>query len=301
MKKSPLITIFPFLFLMTPLVQASELLDAVEAGDKVKVEMLLSSGADINERRDTGDTPLTMAVLYDQKEMVNFLVAKGSDVNAKTNCGGTPLDDAAMKGNKEAVALFIAKGANVNAKGCDGRSPLYDAAAFGHKDVADFLIAKGADINAKDKYGRTPLYGAASEGYKDVVEFLVTKGADINARVNQGWSLLHAAKNQEIAEFLIAKGADVNVEDVDVPIADSISLRGGELVVKGEGGDAKLFLNDKKLRDGDGYMLYFENKYAIGNKDIILMMNNSGGTACPVQYFFVTVSTRGSAQLSSEF
>jgi hypothetical protein len=301
MKKSPLITIFPFLFLIAASVQANELFDAVKAGDKVKVEGLLSNGADINERSDTGNTPLNMAVMYDQKEMVNFLVGKGADVNAKDNCGGTSLGDAATKGNKEAAALFISKGANVNEKGCDERSPLYDAAAFGHKEVADFLIAKGADVNAKDKYGRTPLYGAASEGYKEIVELLVTKGANLNASVNQGWSLLHAAKNEEIAEFLIAKGADVNAEDVDVPIADSISLRGGELVVEGEINDTKLFLNDKKLRDGDGFMLSFENRYAIGNKDIVLMMNNSGGTACPVQYFFVTVPTQGAAQLSPEF
>lgn len=31
------------------------------------------------------------------------------------------------------------------------------------------------------------------------------------------------------------------------------------------------------------------------------MMNNSGGTACPVQYFFVSVTTEGNAKLSPEF
>ena len=114
MKRLHLTIVFLIMSLTTISAQANELHDAVQAGDKVKVERLLSKGADINVKIDTGATPLSMAVLYDQKEISNLLVAKGADVNAKDNSGVTPLAVAAAKGNKETVNLFITKGADVN-------------------------------------------------------------------------------------------------------------------------------------------------------------------------------------------
>ncbi len=83
----------------------------------------------------------------------------------------------------------------------------------------------------------------------------------------------------------------------------TLVVRGGKLTVVGESGsgEQKLLLDSKKLRDSDGFSLSFEQKYSIGDKDIVLMMNNSGGTACPVQYFFVSVNSQGNAKLSPEF
>lgn len=122
----------------------------------------------------------------------------------------------------------------------------------------------------------------------------------ISAHANELHNAVQAGNNVKVKKQL-PTGADANADDVDVPIADSISLRGGELLVKGEANDMKLFLNDKMLRDGDGYMLSFEKQYAIGTKDIVLVMNNSGGSACPVLYFFVTATTQGVAKLTPEF
>lgn len=82
---------------------------------------------------------------------------------------------------------------------------------------------------------------------------------------------------------------------------NSLPVHGGKLVITGESGEKKLLLNDKLLRDSDGFSLSFEKKFAVGNKDVVLIMNNSGGTACPVQYFFVTVTSQGVTKLSPEF
>lgn len=83
----------------------------------------------------------------------------------------------------------------------------------------------------------------------------------------------------------------------------NLTVRGGKLAVLGESGsgEQKLMLNGKKLRDGDGYSLSFEQKFTVGEKDVVLIMNNSGGTACPVHYFFISVSPQGNAKLSPEF
>jgi len=84
---------------------------------------------------------------------------------------------------------------------------------------------------------------------------------------------------------------------------NTLTVRGGELTVVGESGsgEQQLLLNGKQLPDGDGFSLSFEQKYIVGDKDVVLMMNNSGGTACPVQYFFVSISLQGNAKLSPEF
>jgi hypothetical protein len=84
---------------------------------------------------------------------------------------------------------------------------------------------------------------------------------------------------------------------------NSLVIRGGKLTVVGEpgSGDQRLLLNNRKLRDSDGFSLSFEQKYIVGNTDVVLMINNSGGTACPVQYFFVSVTPQGNAMLSPEF
>jgi len=77
--------------------------------------------------------------------------------------------------------------------------------------------------------------------------------------------------------------------------------RYGQLSIVGDLNNMQLMFNGKKLRDGDGFSLSFEKKLVSGNSDIILIMNNSGGRLCPVQYFFVTVKSESDVQLSPEF
>jgi ankyrin repeat protein len=198
-----------------------EMVNAVAAGDKAKVEALIAKGADVNFRRGFGFTPLHTAALYGQTDIAELLIAKGGDVKAKGGSGETPLVEAA---NRNVAALLIVKGADVNAKKNDGTTPLHAAVAHRiiKQGLAELLIAKGADVKAKDKYGRTPLlvYDVMGPMYSyDVVEFLIANGADVNAKDNEGNTLLHAAASKEceecgwLVELLIAKGADANIKN----------------------------------------------------------------------------------------
>ena len=92
-----------------------------------------------------------------RKEITELLIANGANVNAKRDDGETPLHQAADNGHKEVVELLIDKGADVNAMSDIGRTPLYWAADSGYKEIIELLIAKGADVNAKTNDEKTLL------------------------------------------------------------------------------------------------------------------------------------------------
>jgi hypothetical protein len=65
---------------------------------------------------------------------------------------------------------------------------------------------------------------------------------------------------------------------------------------------AAVYYNNQLLtdKDEDGRFLNVEKKFRIGNTDVILISDDSGGTNCPTLYFFVTTS-RSEAKISPKF
>ena len=97
-------------------------------------------------------------------EVLMYLISKGADLNAKRDSGEevwggqTLLHSAARSNNNIAVLEYlISNGADINAKDDEGKTPLHYAAHNKISHVIRFLIRQGADINAKDKYGNTAL------------------------------------------------------------------------------------------------------------------------------------------------
>jgi hypothetical protein len=78
-------------------------------------------------------------------------------------------------------------------------------------------------------------------------------------------------------------------------------LRGGKLSIIGDIGEPKLLFNGKKILEPETFGLDIIKTFPVGETDVVLIMNNSGGTACPVQYFFVSITLQGVAELSPEF
>ena len=219
--------------------------EAAADGDIEQVKLLISKGADVNEKDPGGKTPLHCASEKGHAEVARLLISQGAYVNA-IGWEMTPLHFAAISGDKKTVELLLSEGAHINAKTRQGRTPLFAAMAspaVGRKEVVELLVSKGAkvpelhlaaylgdmerlrkylqeeiDINSQEDFGSTALHAAANSGRKDIVEFLIGKGADVDPKDTWGLTPLYYAaihNYEDIANLLLAKGADVNAKDED--------------------------------------------------------------------------------------
>ncbi|HUU19571.1 MAG TPA: ankyrin repeat domain-containing protein [Sedimentisphaerales bacterium] len=123
--------------------QAKTLHDAARDGDIDQVQLLLSKGANVNEKNRMGWTPLHTAIRNRRLAIIEPLIAKGADINAADNRGQTPLLAAVYISQKDAVELLIAKGADVNLMG-GGDNALSLAKKRNNKEIVDLLLKHGA-------------------------------------------------------------------------------------------------------------------------------------------------------------
>ncbi len=183
-------------------------MDAAAKGDLAGVRDLLSKGADVNARDDSGRSALMSAA---NAAVAEALIAKGADVNAKTQNNLTALYYALNR--IDVAQVLLDRGADPNAKGTLGFRVLHEAALKGQATVVRALLEKGADPNAKDDSGMTALLHAVAHRYSAVVEALLDRGADPNAKDAYGQTpLLLAAERDDEADVraLLKKDADPN-------------------------------------------------------------------------------------------
>jgi ankyrin repeat protein len=89
---------------------AMTLHDAVRTGKLAQVEGLLRSGAAIDARNSSDETPLLIAVQHDQTAIAKALIAAGADINAQAANQDSPWLLAGASGRTEIVRAMIPKG-----------------------------------------------------------------------------------------------------------------------------------------------------------------------------------------------
>jgi ankyrin repeat protein len=204
---------------------SQQFFEAIRAGDRAKVDELLSSDATLLAAKDEKGLGAYVAARYSgRNDLAALLLEKGVELDVFAAC---------MAGAKERALQLIGENTElVKAYSNDGWTPLHLACFFGQPRVVEALIEKGAAVRARstNPMQNTPLHAAAAGRSKDAVRALLEHGADVNARQEGGWTALHAASQNgdvEMVRLLIAGGADVKIRADNQQNAMDLALTKG--------------------------------------------------------------------------
>jgi ankyrin repeat protein len=139
------------------------LLTAVWHRNKLMIELLLASGADINQRSHWWAGGF--GVLDDDHGLADFLIERGARVD---------IHAAARLGRIDTIRKLLAEDrSRVHARGGDGQTPLHVAA---NVEVAAVLLDARADIDARDVDHESTASQYAIRERQNVTRYLITRG-----------------------------------------------------------------------------------------------------------------------------
>ncbi|KAL8530387.1 hypothetical protein ACS0TY_007430 [Phlomoides rotata] len=166
-------------------------------------------GVDVNVQSDKGDTPLLLAVQYENVNIAKYLISHGAEITTTNYRGLTALHWATTN---DLVIMLLKKGADIEADSVEG-TPLHFAAKCGRPDIIKVLLKNNAEPDSVSKYlGISPLISATKSDINTVecVKILLNAKADPKKSANGLSPLAHAveAKSNTCIESLVAAGAD---------------------------------------------------------------------------------------------
>lgn len=191
------------------------------------INHLIRNGADINQPRFDGKTPLHMAVLTKNIPAIKALIAApGLDPNAEDRKTYTALLYA-VDNDLELICELLLDIPNIdpNRSTSDGATPLHFAAMHRSVYLAKLLVRHPLiDINAAQELsqyaGATPLHFAALQASPEIVDLLLDQEeinvhAEVDSGMFKGFTPLHFAvmnpeklKVQHIVKSLMKAGAN---------------------------------------------------------------------------------------------
>jgi beta-lactamase regulating signal transducer with metallopeptidase domain/ankyrin repeat protein len=190
-----------------------DLIVAAANGNLAHVRSLLHKGVavDFQETNGAGYTALIHAAQRGREPaVVQELLANGAQVEHRRNGGETALILAGGSGNVSIVEELLNAGAQINDQDDNGVTALMTAATNGHQGVVLLLLSTGADIHRGNRNGETALELAALGGHDRVVRLLLDSGADFRHRRATGETALDLAvqgRHVAVVQALLEKGA----------------------------------------------------------------------------------------------
>jgi ankyrin repeat protein len=137
-------------------------------------------------KKESGFTPLHIAVSDGYLDICQMLLEHRADVHARDSSGNTSLHLAASKDHLEIVRILLKYNAEVNSRNENGSTPLLIALSGGNIDIFRLLLVHNADPLVYDNEGTTPLHLAAIGRHLEVSRSLLERKADVNALDNEG-------------------------------------------------------------------------------------------------------------------
>ena len=190
------------------------LITAAGTGSVPVVAELLSAGAQVTARtNETGQTALMWATANRHHDAMEMLLSTGAEVQAQSDLGFTPLLFATRNNDFEAARMLIDVGADVNQPGSDGTHAVALAVVSGHADFVRFLLEQGADPNGA-MHGVGALHAAVGNVDIWIRDWLRTRYVGINLGGRETTGLPAGERFPAVAALLEA-GADPNAR-IDV-------------------------------------------------------------------------------------
>lgn len=244
----------------------SALSRAIENKQEAVVRLLLNQKPSLDFRDPNGETPLTLAIRFNQPAIVQLLL----DAGAKNS--GLPLFPAAAERSDTFLLDSLLKaGADINALDRFGNTALHVAADKARPEIYRWLLEHGARDDIVNNAGKPPLFqirppsllnpqlsleqakpmlsnpkvyrqldGNAStllhqwiqNNLTDFSRYALSQGADINASDNTDMTPLHHAiglEKTQALELLLEQGADPQRENGDGQTPLRLAISAGKL------------------------------------------------------------------------
>jgi ankyrin repeat protein len=175
--------------------------------------LLLTSGASVNDRDATQQTPLHHACDWNNIEVVKILLKRQADVNAKDTLGFTPLLISAGWGRETIIDLLLAKKVDPLAMDDQENNVLHICAANGKASIiSKLLTAFPKEMNsiliARNRHGWTPLDFALRCGHLNATKLLIQTVLLVKPTIlkTQPRTFVHT-------RFFVVKLDDFNVDE----------------------------------------------------------------------------------------
>uniref|UniRef100_A0A674PEG4 Ankyrin repeat domain 52a n=1 Tax=Takifugu rubripes TaxID=31033 RepID=A0A674PEG4_TAKRU len=223
------------------------------------LNLLLSSGTDLNKRDIMGRTPLHYAAANGRYQCTVALVSAGAEVNEPDQIGCTPLHYAAasqafidrqFSGNhenneeeaKDCLEHLLDNGADPSMVNSKGYSAVHYAAYHGNKQNLELLLEMSFNAlgDIESSIPVSPLHLAADKGHWQALRVLTETAAYVDMQDAAGRSVLYLAAQKgytRCVEVLLAQGASCLLNDnrlmwTPIHVAGMI-LPAGQLCVLG--------------------------------------------------------------------
>lgn len=136
---------------------ASELYNAVGAGDMAKAEELLKNGMNPNETDSSGNSLLQIALNNKNHAMLGLLVHYKANPDIRNTHGDSPLHNAVRMHDITATQILAPAAINIDTPNRHGLNALHFALQDDQIEIAKILLANKANPETRDLSNNTPL------------------------------------------------------------------------------------------------------------------------------------------------